>query len=166
MFRTQFQPHERVLTNHGSRDKIVYGPVYDENGVLDLEVIGKEDFYGFIQSHKDSVDLKQILQRFANGDVSALSKVQGTYGDFTQFPSTYAEALNTMIQAEQTFQALPVETRAKFGHSFSQFLAQVGTPGWLSAMGMTAETVPVAGEQPASASEAEPAAGAQLSSSE
>ena len=161
-FRTQFQERRRVHAVCGSREKIVYSPVYDENGVLDLEPTGRENLYDYIQSHKDSVDIHKILQRFQQGDVSALTRVQGMYGDFTEMPKTYAEALNTVMSAEQQFNSLPVETRAKFGHSFSQWLAQLGSPQWLSAMDIKAESVPVAGDlQPASASSAAPAAGAQ-----
>lgn len=159
-FRTQFQPHSRVLARTGSRIKPVYSPVYDENGVIDLEQTGSENLYDYIQSHKDSVDIHKILQRFESGDVNALSRVQGFYGDFTEVPKTYAEALNAVISAETTFNSLPVETRAKFNHSFSQFLAQTGTAAWLEAMGIKAAAEPVAGDPPASASEAVPAAGA------
>lgn len=157
-FRTQFQPHDRVIANPGSRIKPVYSPVYDENGVLDLEQTGSENLYDYIQSHKDSVDIHKILQRFESGDVTALQKVQGMYGDFTEVPKTYAEALNAVISAETTFNSLPVETRAKFNHSFSQFLAQTGTEQWMSAMGFKADTEPVAADSAASASKAKPPA--------
>ncbi len=160
-FRTQFMSHERVVARPGSRVKPVYSPVYDANGVLDLEQTGQENLYDYIQSHKDSVDIHKILQRFENGDVAALAKVQGMYGDFTDVPRTYAEALNAVISAETTFNGLPVEVRAKFNHSFSQFLAQAGSPQWLAAMGITADASPVAGSSaPASGSAAAPAAGA------
>lgn len=165
-FRTQFQSHDRVNANVGSRVKPVYSPVYDKNGVIDLEQTGSENLYDYIQSHKDSVDIHKILQRFENGDTVALAKVQGMYGDFTEVPRTYAEALNAIISAEQTFNSLPVETRAKFNHSFSQFLAQSGTVAWAEALGFKAEAAPVAGEKPASASEATPAAGADAVSEE
>lgn len=153
-FRTQYQEHDRVFAAVGSRIKPVYSPVYDDNGVLDLEETGREDLYSYIQSHKDSVDIHKILQRYQNGDVAALSKVQGLYGDFVQMPKTYAEALNAVIQAEQTFNSLPVETRAKFNHSFSQFLAQSGSKAWAEALGLKADGVPVAADQAASATEA------------
>ena len=160
-FRTQFQERKRVYAVRGSREKIVYSPVYDENGVLDLEPTGRENLYDYIQSHKDSVDIHKILQRFQQGDVSALTRVQGMYGDFTEMPKTYAEALNTVMSAEQQFNSLPVETRAKFGHSFSQWLAQLGSPQWLAAMDIKAEPEPVAADPAASASAAAPAAGEQ-----
>lgn len=165
MFRTQFTERVRVFSERGSGIKPVYAPVYDANGVLDLEQTGQENLYDYIQSHKDSVDIHKILQRFENGDVNALAKVQGMYGDFTEVPRTYAEALNAVISAEQTFSSLPVEIRAKFNHSFSQFLAQTGSSQWLEAMGVRAEASPKTGvTDPVVGGEAVPAAGADLSS--
>ncbi|UPW41123.1 internal scaffolding protein [Sigmofec virus UA08Rod_5448] len=142
MFRTQFDVHERVHQEPGDRDHILYGPKLRDNGIIDLEEIGREDIYAYIQSHADSVDIHVILERFARGDVSALSRVQGAYGDFTQMPKTFAEALNTMIAAEQYFNSLPVDIRAQFDHNFNQFLVSMDQPDFTSRMGITPDVSP------------------------
>ena len=134
-FRNQFDEHTRFQSNLGSRIKDVLAPVFDKDGVMSLEKVGEENLYDYIQSHKESVDIYAILKRYQAGDESVLSRVQGMYGDFTTFPSTYAEALNAMTAAETYFNSLPVETRAKFGHSFQQFLASMDKPEFLDAMG-------------------------------
>lgn len=162
MFRTAHVPHDRVYSCAGSRIRPIYSPVFDKNGVMELEQTGQEDLYEYIQSHKDSVDIHMILKRFEQGDVSVLSRVQGAYGDFTQMPTTYAEALNAMISAENYFNSLPVEARAKFGHSFQQFLALMDKPEWLEKMGLKAEGV-VSPAEPPTSGEATPVAGAQKS---
>lgn len=136
-FRTMYTPIERVYQPAGSREKTLYSPVFDKQGHMTLEVSGKENLYDYIQSHADSVDIHVILKQFEKGDVSVLSRVQGTYGDFTQMPKTFAEALNTMIAAEQYFNSLPVETRAQFGHNFNQFIASMDAPDFTSRMGIT-----------------------------
>lgn len=136
MFRTQFQ-RERVRSKVGSGVKILYAPVFDENGVMDLVESGREDLYAYIQSHKDSCDIHVILKRYSEGDPSVLSKVQGMYGDFTNMPQTYAEALNAIISAENYFNTLPVDVRAKFGHSFQQFLVSMDKPDFLERMGVS-----------------------------
>ena len=137
MFRTQYDKPRRVFSCVGSPEKVLYQPCFDENGVMDLVEVGKEDLYGYIQSHKDSVDIHVILKRFEQGDVAALSRVQGTYGDFTEMPKTYAEALNAMIHAENYFNGLPVEVRAEFGHSFQQFLASMDKEDFVEKMHVT-----------------------------
>lgn len=138
--RTQFDPHERVFSNLGTREKILYSPQFDKEGRMELIESGRENLYEYIQSHKESVDIHVILERFARGDISALSRVQGTYGDFTKMPQTYAEFLNARIVAENYFNSLPLETRAKFDHSFDQFLVSLDNPETLTALGFIKPT--------------------------
>ena len=142
-FRTQYDQPVRVHSEPGSGEKILYAPVFDKNGVMSLVESGKEDFYGYIQSFKDSCDIHLILQRYAQGDMTVLSKRQGMYGDFTEMPHTYAEALNAISHAENYFMTLPVETRAEFGHDFRRFLASMDQPGFAETIGL----VPKAGAQ-------------------
>ncbi len=138
-FKTQFDPHDRIHANKGDPVKILYGPVFDTAGRMNLEEKGRENLYDYIQSFAESVDIHVILKRFANGETDALSKVQGAYGDFTQFPTTYAEMLNVVQRGEEFFNELPVETRAKFGHDFSQFIAAMDSPDFLTRIGAAPE---------------------------
>lgn len=143
MFKSHFDEHERVPQNLGDPVKIIYSPVFDKEGNLELQPSGKENLYDFIQSHAESVDIHVILERFARGDISALSKVQGTYGDFTTIPKTYADLLNAVIQGEAYFMSLPVETRAKFDHDFHKWMAGMDDmPSWLAAMGLEPASAP------------------------
>lgn len=142
MFKTWHDQRVRVHCDPGQREKILYSPEFDRNGIMTLKESGRENLYDFIQSHRDSVDLHKILDRFQSGDVGALSRVQGSFGDFSQFPQTYAELLNQVIAGEQTFNSLPLDVREKFGHSFHVWLAQAGSESWLQAMGYAAPTPP------------------------
>ncbi len=122
-FETQFRKPERFLSNPGSSVKILYGPEFDEKGRMTLVEKGRENLYDFIQSFKESVDIHVLLKRFANGETDVLSKIQGFYGDFSEFPRTYADLLNTVNEGEAFFNGLPVEVRSKFGHSFPVFMS-------------------------------------------
>ena len=124
VFKTQFHPHDRVAANGGSPIRILYSPKFDERGVMELVESGKENLYEFIQSHAESCDIHVILERFARGDVSALEKVQGVYGDFSNLPNSYADMLNLVRDAESAFMKMPVEERAKYGHSFERWLTE------------------------------------------
>lgn len=132
-FATQFDDHARVYADPGSRLKAVFSPFFNDNGVMYLKETGTHDLYAEIQSHAGSVDIHEILRRFAAGDTGALARAQGAYGDFTSMPKTFAEALNTMIAAEQYFLGLPVETRARFGHDFHRFVASFDSPEFAAA---------------------------------
>ena len=124
MFKTQFDARERVVANPGSTVRVLYSPKFDAKGVMSLVESGKENLYEFIQSHKESCDIHVILERFARGDVSALERVQGTYGDFSSMPRSYADMLNLVHSAEDAFSNLPVDERAKYGHSFERWLVE------------------------------------------
>lgn len=140
-FKTQYDARERVFTDPGSPEHITYAGHYDEKGRVVLEESGRENIYDFIQSHAESCDIHVLMKRYQNGDVQALSQKQGFYGDFLDFPKTYAEALNHMNEMERQFMALPVETREKFGNSFSEFLAASAEPDFLDRLGIKKESV-------------------------
>ena len=127
-FPTQFDKRNRQFSENGSRLMPVYKMKVDkETGARELRKVGEDNIYAKIQSHKDSVDINYILARFARGDVSALSKIQGVYGDFTQMPTTLAELSQHVIDAENYFYQLPLETRQMFNHSPHEFFASIGT---------------------------------------
>lgn len=131
-FANQYRDHKRFLTGVGSREKITYEARYNANGQLELHEKGKEDWYGYIQSHKDSVDIHVLLERFQRGDVDVLNRVQGFYGDITAYPNTFADALNVVHSSQEFFNSLPVEERAKYNHNFSEFLASFDNPDTLA----------------------------------
>lgn len=140
-FKTQYDARDRVFTDPGSPEHITYAGHYDEKGRVVLEESGRENLYDYIQSYAESCDIHVLMKRYANGDVDALSQKQGFYGDFLDFPKTYAEALNHMNEMERQFMALPVETREKFGNSFTEFLAASGEADFLERLGIKKELV-------------------------
>lgn len=140
-FRTiaqAIESHPRVYSTPGDRVKTLYSPTFDEFGHMELKESGKENLYDFIQSHKESVDIHVILARFVSGDTQALARRQMFYADLTDFPTTYADVVNTMHGAEDYFTHLPVEVRAKFGHDFNKFLASLDNPQTLVDLGLVA----------------------------
>ncbi len=127
MFDTQFTrlgvSGEKSKPGSGMKD--TYKMHVDENGKRELKKSGEYNLYAEIQSYKDSVSIDYILSRFVNGDETALSRVQGIYGDFTQMPKTLAELQQRVIDAEHLFDSLPLDIRAQYNHSASEFFAQL-----------------------------------------
>lgn len=142
-FRTQFDPRTRVHANPGNPVKTLYTAKVDPNGSITLIEAGKENLYDYIQSHKDSCDINVIMRRFAAGDVTALQKRQSFFGDFLNAPASYAEALNSMIVAENYFEALPLEERAKYDHNFHKFLLSLDSSAPPSAPAPSGDVAPV-----------------------
>lgn len=121
---TQFHRRDDLpASNPGTPVHKLLKPKFDKSGNYELVEAGEVNVYDEIQSHAESCDINILMKRYANGDASALSKVQGTYFDATGMPKTYAEMLNTLISAENQFNSLPLEERARFDHSFEKWLA-------------------------------------------
>ncbi len=145
MFKTQYDARDRIETNPGSPLKQLYAGSYNERGQVVLREDGTENIYDYIQSFAESTDIHAIMRRFENGEVDVLEKVQGFYGDITEMPRTYAEALQRIADSEKVFMSLPVDVRAKFGHSFSEFLAASNDADFLDRLGVQVEK-PVSSE--------------------
>lgn len=127
MFETWYnrKKDHRITSNVGSPMKATYKMHVDENGKRELRKSGEYNLYAEIQSYKDSCSIDYILSRFAAGDDTALSRVQGIYGDFTDMPTTYAEVCQRVIDAEHLFNNLPLEIRQEYNFSPSEFFAQI-----------------------------------------
>ena len=153
-FKTQYDARERTVTNPGDPIHITYAGHYDEKGRVVLEESGRENIYDQIQSFAESCDIHVLMNRYLNGDVSALSQAQGQFLDVTDFPKTYAEMLNFVNDMEKSFMALPAQVRSEFGNSFSEYLAASGSPDFLERVGIKKESVPdVAADIPESKEE-------------
>lgn len=141
-FNTQYDDRDRVKSHPGNPIKQLYSGSYNERGQIELKEDGTEDLYAFIQSFAESTDIHAILRRYQNGEVDVLEKVQGFYGDVTEMPRTYAEALQRIADSEKVFMSLPVDVRAKFGHSFSEFLAASQDADFLDRLGVKPDEQP------------------------
>lgn len=114
------------ISNSGSPDKAIY-EYRDIDGIKTLVKTDQvTSLYDLIQSHSDETDINVIIKRFINGDDSALIARKGAYGDFTNFPSTYAELYQRLQECENVFNSLPVDIRSAFDHSASKFWSEFG----------------------------------------
>lgn len=127
MFQTQFDRlgERGVPSAPGSGMKDTYKMNVDKDGKRELRKSGEYNLYAEIQSYKDSVSIDYILSRFVNGDETALSRAQGIYGDFTEMPTTQAELMQRVIDAENLFNQLPLDVREQYNFSASEFFAQL-----------------------------------------
>lgn len=106
-----------IKTCPGDSKKVVFTQIVDEKGEHILVERPSEKFslYYEIQKYADECDINSIIARYMNGDMTALNKVQGQYGDFINVPSSYREYLNAAIKAKEIFEQLPPSEREKFG---------------------------------------------------
>lgn len=139
MFRNKFTDKERFTSACGSPDETSFKLKIETDGSRSLVADGKVNMYAKIQSFALDCDINYLLTRFANGDTTALSKVQGFYGDFTSVPTSVQELQQRVVDAEKLFYQLPLEVREKFNHSPSMFYSQIGTDSFNSILGITAD---------------------------
>lgn len=98
-----------------------------ENGKRSLVVTGKENLKDFIEASKNETLISNIMKRFEQGDVNALSRVQGFYGDVTTMPSNLADAQKVLINLENQFNSLPADIKKKFDNSFDKYVQDVSS---------------------------------------
>lgn len=124
------------ISNSGDRYHIVYSPHVLPDGTIELVESGRDDIQEYIDSFRDQTDMAFILERLQVGDTSVLSNKVPFYGDVTQFPKTYAETLQLMIDARASFENLSPEQRNRFDNDFNQYFATAGSEDWLKKLGI------------------------------
>lgn len=116
------------VTNSGSPIHTLYSPVVDRDGNMSLKEAGFENTDEYIESFKESTDIRLILARVASGELTLDQR--GAYGDFRNMPKTLAEVLQLQIDSANLFNRLPNEVKQKFNNDPNVFFAQSGSEEW------------------------------------
>lgn len=91
------------------------------------------------QAFKDEADVNKIVGRYRKTGVLPPALGTPQYGDFADVPS-YMDALNLVARAQETFYALPAETRLECENNPAIFLDRVqNDPEWAKKHKLTAE---------------------------
>ena len=133
---------DEIFTNPGCRYRDVYTPDISKDGIIELVVTGKEDLVEYYNSFRDSSDPEILIQRFMNGDPTALSGGNPMFLDLLGAPKTLAEAYALNTRAERAFDGLPNEVRERFDFSFGKFLENVGSKEWFDLLKLDDPSVP------------------------
>lgn len=118
-----------------------------ENGLVELKSVGFTDVFEEIQSHVLESDIGTLIKRAEAGDLSAFSSA--VFGDFTEMPDSFAEALNVVMEAEREFNNLPADVREKFDNDYHKYITTAGSDDWLSKMGLVNSADGASGSAPA-----------------
>lgn len=131
MFKSQYDPHERVICSSGSDTTLVpqFALSVDENGCQCLKHVGTHNLYQEIQNYREGCDMSSIINNLdpaqtaglmSSFDVGDLRNV-GVF-DVTKIPKNYGDFLNRMKEATHIFNGLPNEVRQTFNYSTDFFL--------------------------------------------
>ena len=122
------------VTSSGDEYHIIYSSVLQDDGTIDLEPMSREPIQDRINSYASVTDMNYILTQLRNGNTSVINRGNPIFGDFSDTPKTYAQALQLVIDGRAQFDALPLSVRSKFDNSFEKWFATAGSQDWLDAM--------------------------------
>ena len=129
IFRNQYEkvPSEQFATAPGNPIRQDY--ISDEEG--NPVPSGTTNVYAEIQSHRASVEMSTLLQRYVAGDETALNKIEGIYADVVDAPSSLQEFHERVRTAEEYFRDLPEGLRKLFNNSPLEYVMSIGTTEFL-----------------------------------
>ena len=90
--------------------------VSNETGLLCLEPTLAQ------QSFKEESDINYILERFNVTGELPVRSAEPRYGDFLDSPVDYKSALDVVMNAQSSFNALPARVRARFDNDPMKFV--------------------------------------------
>lgn len=93
---------EVVASESGSGLRQLYIPCFVD-GCFTIEESGVFDLQEQINANASSCDINVLVARYNAGDLTALSRRQGMFGDFTSAPDSYRQALEIVNGFESAF---------------------------------------------------------------
>lgn len=136
----------KYKSNPGSRYKQTYHGEVGTDGIIRLVCDDVIDIQEKMQSYEPSTNIYNILSHLSPSEFAAMEPPSGGLIDFTDMPKTYAEALQLVINGQNSFMKLPLEVRQKFNNDFNQWFATSGAPDWYRKMGIDLERQNVVSE--------------------
>lgn len=100
---------------------------YDTNAASNASGLVCEEPTRTQQHHREECDINVILERFGRTGQLPINAISGTYGDFSGVHD-YHTALNTLIAAENEFDALPAKLRARFANEPANLIEFLNDP--------------------------------------
>ena len=82
------------------------------------------------QQFKDDCDINHIIKKYQQtGQITHMARKNGVYADVSKISGkTYLEALNTVLNANEAFDALPSEIRERFQNDPAELLKFMQDP--------------------------------------
>lgn len=112
----------RRFSPHGTKIQKIYKEVPQDDGTMSAVVVGQHDINAMIQEATVGTDVYEMISMYNAGDVSAIDKVQGVYGDFTGCAKSFGQLQQSRVDLEQRFRESPAKFRQMFGNDVGKFL--------------------------------------------
>lgn len=132
----------KFVTNPGSPFKEMFHGKITDSGEIVLVSDGIINTDEIIESYAPETELENIITRVLAGELDLLDQKKGVYFDSIGLPKTYAEVLQSVIDGQNMFNALPADIRERFGNDFNVWFAQMDNPDFLVKTGFVKPVVP------------------------
>lgn len=137
-FRSAYSGQVRHTSRTGNGHEPEYEYQLKDTG-RELVKTGEKDVYALIQSRLDETKIENIIKR-ATYDPEALGSQDwensGAFVDISDVPTSYHEWYGRIKDAEDQFEKLPVEIKAKWGYDVEAYVMAYGTEEWANKMGI------------------------------
>lgn len=137
-FRSAYSGQVRHTSLTGNGREPEYEYQLKDKG-RELVKTGEKDVYALIQSRLDETKIENIIKR-ATYDPAALGSQDWqnnrTFVDISDVPTSYHEWYGRIKDAEDEFEKLPVEIKAKWGYDVEAYVMAYGTEKWADKMGI------------------------------
>lgn len=110
----------------GDRVSPVFKKVKDDKGFARLVKTCDNDVQQIIDSYAREVDIKTLINRYANGDTSVFNRAQGVFADFSNLPDNMTTAFEIVERAKATYDRLDDTVKREIG-TFGEYLAGINT---------------------------------------
>jgi len=122
--RYPYKTDEKFYSETGEKIKPTYTEKISDEGTKYLEKTGEHNHYEEIQKALPETEIYNILNRYINGDETALNKSEGTYMDISNLPTSMIEAHNLISETKADFNRLPKELIEEFG-SYENYIKEM-----------------------------------------
>lgn len=121
------------VTPAGERYKVEYIGDVQENGAISLHETGKIDLWALHSAGAEACDINNIVERFRDGDLTVLNRVQGSFVDLCGMPSDLRGMSDMIHNLEHSYNELPAEVKVKYP-DFNSWVSASGSVEWFNVM--------------------------------
>ena len=125
----------------GSGLKELYIPFFNDDGHLEIKESGIFDRQDQIDANASACDISVLISRYEAGDITALNRRQGMFGDFTSAPESYRQALEIINSYNEAFNSLTPDQRDGCNSAF-EFLSKIKSAEVQPVPEVTSEILP------------------------
>lgn len=125
----------RFFSECGCNLRQLYKSIVKKDGTIVLEPAGFQDTDQFIESFRESTELRTIIARYLNGDENAFNMRPVFFGDQMDMPDNLQQAFEIFKTAESAFGSVPNEFKAMYDNDFFKWINDFGSEQFRKSLG-------------------------------